>query len=133
MQNQRIEQITLDEIRQLEVNDEREEVKDFDLTAPADDSVVRNLQSIVQEGIARRASDIHLLTEKDRFHYTYRLEGDLVQRQDLDLKLIGRTDNLLAQLMGIEAMDKNRGVPLSGRITVSMGDRRISIRAERLR
>ena len=132
MQNQRIQQITQDEIRQLEVNDDQEEVKDFDLNDPADDSVVRNLQSIVQEGITRRASDIHLLTEKDRFHYTYRLEGDLVERRDLDLKLIGRTDNLLTQLMGFEAMDKNRGLPLSGRFTARIGDRRIAIRAERL-
>src|ERR1700758_4381577 len=132
MQNQRIQQITQDEIRQLDVDDEQEEVKDFDLNDPADDSVVRNLQSIVQEGITRRASDIHLLTEKDRFHYTYRLEGDLVERRDLDLKLIGRTDNLLTQLMGFEAMDKNRGLPLSGRFTARIGDRRIAIRAERL-
>ena len=132
MQNQRIHQITQDEIRQLEVYDGEEEVKDFDLNAPANDSVVRNLQAIVQEGITRRASDIHLLTEKDRFHYTYRLEGDLIERRDLDLKLIGRTDNLLAQLMGFEAMDKNRGLPLSGRFTVRLGDRRIAIRAERL-
>jgi type II secretory ATPase GspE/PulE/Tfp pilus assembly ATPase PilB-like protein len=131
-QNQRIQQITQDEIRQLEADDGREEVKDFDLNAPSVDSVVRNLQSIVQEGITRRASDIHLLTEKDRFHYTYRIEGDLVERRDLDLKLIGRTDNLLAQLMGFEAMDKNKGLPLSGRFTVRMGDRRIAMRAERL-
>jgi type II secretory ATPase GspE/PulE/Tfp pilus assembly ATPase PilB-like protein len=132
MQNQRIQQITQDEIRQLDSDDGQEEVKDFDLNAPADDSVVRNLQSIVQEGITRRASDIHLLTEKDRFHYTYRLEGDLVERRDLDLKLVGRTDNLLTQLMGFEAMDKNRGLPLSGRFTARIGDRRIAIRAERL-
>ncbi len=131
-QNQRIQQITQDEIRQLEADDGREEVKDFDLNAPSVDSVVRNLQSIVQEGITRRASDIHLLTEKDRFHYTYRIEGDLVERRDLDLKLIGRTDNLLTQLMGFEAMDKNKGLPLSGRFTVRMGDRRIAMRAERL-
>ncbi|HET9378251.1 MAG TPA: ATPase, T2SS/T4P/T4SS family [Chthoniobacterales bacterium] len=132
MQNQRIQQITQDEIRQLDVDDGQEEVKDFDLNAPADDSVVRNLQAVVQEGITRRASDIHLLTEKDRFHYTYRLEGDLVERRDLDLKLVGRTDNLLTQLMGFEAMDKNRGLPLSGRFTARIGDRRIAIRAERL-
>jgi type II secretory ATPase GspE/PulE/Tfp pilus assembly ATPase PilB-like protein len=132
MQNQRIHQITQDEIRQLEVDSDQEEVKDFDLNAPADDSVVRNLQAIVQEGITRRASDIHLLTEKDRFHYTYRLEGDLVERRDLDLKLVGRTDNLLTQLMGFEAMDKNRGLPLSGRFTARIGDRRIAVRAERL-
>jgi type II secretory ATPase GspE/PulE/Tfp pilus assembly ATPase PilB-like protein len=132
IRNRRIEQITQDEIRQLEVDDGEEEVKDFDLNAPADDSVVRNLQSIVHEGITRRASDIHLLTEKDRFHYTYRLEGDLIQRRDLDLKLIARTDNLLTQLMGFEAMDKNRGLPLSGRFTARLGDRRIAIRAERL-
>jgi type II secretory ATPase GspE/PulE/Tfp pilus assembly ATPase PilB-like protein len=131
-QNQRIQQITQDEIRQLDADDGREEVKDFDLNAVSGDSVVRNLQSIVQEGITRRASDIHLLTEKDRFHYTYRIEGDLVERRDLDQKLIGRTDNLLTQLMGFEAMDKNKGLPLSGRFTVRMGDRRIAMRAERL-
>src|ERR1700756_2106336 len=132
MQNQRIQQITQDEIRQLDVDDEQEEVKDFNLNDPADDSVVRNLQSIVQEGITRRASDIHLLTEKDRFHYTYRLEGDLIQRRDLDLKLIARTDNLLTQLMGFEAMDKNRGLPLSGRFTARIGDRPLSIPVGRL-
>jgi type II secretory ATPase GspE/PulE/Tfp pilus assembly ATPase PilB-like protein len=131
-QNQRIQQITQDEIRQLDADDGREEVKDFDLNAASVDSVVRNLQSIVQEGITRQASDIHLLTEKDRFHYTYRIEGDLVERRDLDLKLVGRTDNLLTQLMGFEAMDKNKGLPLSGRFTVRMGDRRIAMRAERL-
>jgi type II secretory ATPase GspE/PulE/Tfp pilus assembly ATPase PilB-like protein len=131
-QNQRIQQITQDEIRQLDDDDTREQVKDFDLNAPSVDSVVRNLQSIVQEGITRRASDIHLLTEKGRFHYTYRIEGDLVERRDLDLKLIGRTDNLLTQLMGFEAMDKHKGMPLSGRFTVRMGDRRIAMRAERL-
>jgi hypothetical protein len=106
-QNQRIQKITQDEIRQLDVEEMREEVKDFDLNSPSDDSVVRNLQAIVLEGINRRASDIHLLTEKDRFHYTYRLDGDLIERRDLDLRLIGRTDNLLTQLMGFEAMDKN--------------------------
>ena len=132
MQNQRIQQITQDEIRQLDDEDARDEVKDFDLNSPSDDSVVRNLQSIVQEGINRRASDIHLLTEKDRFHYTYRLEGDLVERRDLDLKLVGRTDNLLTLLMGFEAMDRNRGLPLSGRFTAKLGDRRIAMRAERL-
>jgi type II secretory ATPase GspE/PulE/Tfp pilus assembly ATPase PilB-like protein len=131
-QNQRIQQITQDEIRQLEADDGREEVKDFDLNAASVDSVVRNLQSVVQEGISRQASDIHLLTEKDRFHYTYRIEGDLVERRNLDLKLVGRTDNLLAQLMGFEAMDKNKGMPLSGRFTARMGDRRIAMRAERL-
>ena len=131
-QNQRIQQITQDEIRQLEADDGRDEVKDFDLNAASSDSVVRNLQAIVQEGITRQASDIHLLTEKDRFHYTYRIEGDLIERRDLDLKLIGRTDNLLAQLMGFEAMDKNKGLPLSGRFTARMGDRRIAMRVERL-
>jgi type II secretory ATPase GspE/PulE/Tfp pilus assembly ATPase PilB-like protein len=131
-QNQRIHQITQDEIRQLDADDGRDEVKDFDLNAPSVDSVVRNLQAIVQEGITRRASDIHLLTEKDRFHYTYRIEGDLVERRDLDLKLVGRTDNLLTQLMGFETMDKNKGLPLSGRFTARMGDRRIAMRAERL-
>jgi type II secretory ATPase GspE/PulE/Tfp pilus assembly ATPase PilB-like protein len=34
--------------------------------------------------------------------------------------------------MGFEAMDKNKGLPLSGRFTVRMGDRRIAMRAERL-
>jgi type II secretory ATPase GspE/PulE/Tfp pilus assembly ATPase PilB-like protein len=131
-QNQRIQQITQDEIRLLDADDGRDEVKDFDLNAPSSDSVVRNLQSIVQEGITRQASDIHLLTEKNRFHYTYRIEGDLVERRDLDLKLVGRTDNLLTQLMGFEAMDKNKGLPLSGRFTARMGDRRIAMRAERL-
>jgi type II secretory ATPase GspE/PulE/Tfp pilus assembly ATPase PilB-like protein len=131
-QNQRIQKITQDEIRQLDVEEMREEVKDFDLNSPSDDSVVRNLQAIVLEGINRRASDIHLLTEKDRFHYTYRLDGDLIERRDLDLRLIGRTDNLLTQLMGFEAMDKNKGLPLSGRFTVRLGDRRIAMRSERL-
>jgi type II secretory ATPase GspE/PulE/Tfp pilus assembly ATPase PilB-like protein len=128
----RIQQITTDEIRKLETDDTEDELKDFDLNHPADDSVVRNLQSIIQEGITRRASDIHLLTEKQRFHFTLRLEGDLIERRDLDLKLIGRTDNLLTQLMGFETMDKNRGLPLSGRFTARIGDRRIAIRAERL-
>src|SRR5258708_22798101 len=132
MQNQRIQQITQDEIRQLDSDDGQEEIKDFDLNAPADDSVVRNLQSIVQEGITRRASDIHLLTEKDQFHYTYRFEGDLIERRDLDLKLLGRTDNLLTQLMRFDAMAKNRGLPLSGRFTAKLGDRRIPIRSQRL-
>src|SRR6516162_7662330 len=127
----RIQQITTDEIRKLETDDTKDEIKDFDLNRAADDSVVRNLQSIIQEGITR-ASDIHLLTEKQRFHFTLRLEGDLIERRDLDLKLIGRTDNLLTQLMGFETMDKNRGLPLSGRFTVRIGDRRIAIRAERL-
>src|SRR5260370_2480566 len=116
MQNQRIQQITQDEIRQLDADDGQEAGKDFDLNTPADDSVVRNLQSIVQEGITRRASDIHLLTEKDRFHYTYRLEGDLREPRDRDLKLVGRRDDLLTQLMGFEAMDKNRGLPLTWRL-----------------
>src|SRR5258708_21628299 len=107
MQNQRIQQITQDEILQLDADDGQEEVKDFDLNTPADDSVVRNLQSIVQEGITRRASDIHLLTEKDRFHYTYRLEGDLGERRDLDLKLVGGPDNVLTKLMGFWSMDNN--------------------------
>ncbi|HEV3211336.1 MAG TPA: ATPase, T2SS/T4P/T4SS family [Chthoniobacterales bacterium] len=128
----RIQQITRDEIRKLEGDDAGEELRDFDLNQPADDSVVRNLQSIVQEGITRQASDIHLLTEKERFHFTLRLEGDLIERRDLDLKLVGRTDNFLTQLMGFETMDKNRGLPLSGRFTARMGDRRIAIRAERL-
>jgi type II secretory ATPase GspE/PulE/Tfp pilus assembly ATPase PilB-like protein len=131
-QNQRIQKITQDEIRQLDVDDARDEVRDFDLNTPSEDSVVRNLQAIVLEGVNRRASDIHLLTEKDRFHYTYRLDGDLIERRDLDLKLIGRTDNLLTQLMGFEAMDKNKGLPLSGRFTVRVGDRRIAMRSERL-
>jgi type II secretory ATPase GspE/PulE/Tfp pilus assembly ATPase PilB-like protein len=34
--------------------------------------------------------------------------------------------------MGFEVMDKNRGLPLSGRFTARLGDRRIAIRAERL-
>jgi type II secretory ATPase GspE/PulE/Tfp pilus assembly ATPase PilB-like protein len=128
----RIQQITTDEIRKLDTDDSEDEIKDFDLNQAADDSVVRNLQSIIQEGITRRASDIHLLTEKERFHFTLRLEGDLIERRDLDLKLVGRTDNFLTQLMGFETMDKNRGLPLSGRFTAKIGDRRIAIRAERL-
>ena len=130
--NAQIQQITLDEIRQLDVDSGLDEVKDFDLNAPASDGVVRNLQAIVQEGITRQASDIHLLTESDRFHYTYRIEGDLIERTDLDLKLITRTDNFLTQLMGFDSMDKNKGLPLSGRFTARIGDRRIAMRAERL-
>ena len=105
--------ITQDEIRHFDTDDGRDEVEDFDLNAASSDSVVRNLQAIVQEGITRQASDIHMLTEKDRFHYTYRIEGDLIERRDLDLKLIGRTDDLLTQLMGFEAMDENKGMPLA--------------------
>ena len=97
---------------------------------PAAETVTRLVDRIVAEGIAQRASDIHLEPEESGIAVRYRVDG-LLRLATLLPKAVGLP--LVSRVKIMAAMDiADRLRPQGGHASVELGDTRVDLRVSTL-
>lgn len=121
------------ELDAIEVDDRAEEIADFNVTEKHDEPLAQLVAKIVSDGVKNRASDIHIKCDKDRVHYSYRIDGDMGEKFEIPMKLKDRVDAFLLNLMGLAPEERAKRPGISGRFTVNYLRRSIDMRFERHR
>jgi len=101
--------------------------------ANADDSdspVVKLCNMIIQEGIAHRASDIHIEPFADRVRVRYRIDGVLVERDAVPHRLMSSMNSRFKIMGNIDISEKRR--PQDGRIKMATGGKHFDLRVSLL-
>ncbi len=117
----------------IEVDDHSEEINDFNVTEKHDEPLAQLVAKICSDGIKQRASDIHIKCDKERVHYSYRIDGDMGEKFEIPMKLKDRVDAFLLNLMGLAPEERTKRPGISGRFTVNYLRRSIDMRFERHR
>jgi type IV pilus assembly protein PilB len=101
------------------------------LTAGGDDApIVRYVNSILDQAIQNRASDIHLEPTEGDLRIRYRIDGVL---HEVDVVPRAVQAALISRLKIMSNVDiTERRVPQNGRITVQLGQRMVDLRAATL-
>lgn len=121
------------EIDAIEVDEGSDEINDFNVSEKHDEPLAQLVAKMVSDGIKNRASDIHVKCEKDRVHYSYRIDGDMGEKFEIPWKLKDRVDAFLLNLMGLAPEERAKRPGISGRFTVNYLRRSIDMRFERHR
>lgn len=121
------------EIDAIEVDEDSEVINDFNVSEKHDEPLAQLVAKMVSDGIKNRASDIHVKCEKDRVHYSYRIDGDMGEKYEIPWKLKDRVDAFLLNLMGLAPEERAKRPGISGRFTVNYLRRSIDMRFERHR
>ena len=121
------------DIDAIEVDERGEEILDFNVTGKHDEPLAQLVAKICSDGIKQRASDIHIKCDKERVHYSYRIDGDMGEKYEIPMKLKDRVDAFLLNLMGLAPEERAKRPGISGRFTVSYLRRSIDMRFERHR
>lgn len=117
----------------IEVDDRDDEINDFNVTEKHTEPLAQLVAKICSDGIKQRASDIHIKCDKDRVHYSYRIDGDMGEKFEIPMKLKDRVDAFLLNLMGLAPEERAVRPGISGRFTVNYLRRSIDMRFERHR
>lgn len=117
----------------IEVDERGEEIKDFNVTEKHEEPLAQLVAKIVSDGVKHRASDIHIKCDKERVHYSYRIDGDMGTKYEIPMKLKDRVDAFLLNLMGLAPEERAKRPGISGRFTVNYLRRAIDMRFERHR
>lgn len=121
--------VTGEEIEVVEQGSESFAKSDFDLTKDQEEPTAELARGILLKAVQIGASDIHFKVEKQRFYYSYRIDGDLGQKMELPYGIRSKLDAFFILRAGhsIEA----KLAPISGRFAISVQSRKIDIRYER--
>ena len=93
-----------------------------DIDAP----VIKLLQTIFEEAVQMRASDIHIEPEEKKLVVRFRIDGVLHPQVETDPKISPALTVRLKLLAGLDIAEKR--LPMDGRISVRTGTQRIDIR-----
>jgi len=98
------------------------------LTSVDEDApVVRYVNSLLEQGIQNRASDLHLEPTEHEMRVRYRIDGVL---HEVDEVPRGVQSALISRLKIMANMDiTERRIPQNGRITVRIGQRQVDLRS----
>ncbi|MDF1740138.1 MAG: ATPase, T2SS/T4P/T4SS family [Verrucomicrobiales bacterium] len=121
------------DIDAIEVDERGEEILDFNVTGKHEEPLAQLVAKICSDGIKQRASDIHIKCDKERVHYSYRIDGDMGEKYEIPMKLKDRVDAFLLNLMGLAPEERAKRPGISGRFTVNYLRRSIDMRFERHR
>lgn len=124
---------TKSELDSIEVDEVAEDINDFNITTTYDEPLTQFVATMMSEAIKGHASDVHIKCEKERVHYSYRIDGDMGQKHEIPMKLRDRLDAFLLNQMGLAPEERSKRPGISGRFTVSYLRRSIDIRYERHR
>jgi type II secretory ATPase GspE/PulE/Tfp pilus assembly ATPase PilB-like protein len=107
--------------------DEEEEAKLEQLLAEeAQVPAIRTLNRLILQAIRSRASDIHIMPQKDKLYIRYRVDGVLIDKTTLNMQM---HDALLSRLKIMSNMNiAERRRPQDGQYTVSVDGKNIDIR-----
>ena len=99
-------------------------------TAGNDAPIVRLVESIISQAMARRASDIHLEPLARRFRVRYRIDGILAPGEDLPWRLQRPLVSRLKILANMNIAEKR--LPQDGRARISLQGRTLDLRVSSL-
>ncbi|HWG99267.1 MAG TPA: GspE/PulE family protein [Pilimelia sp.] len=101
------------------------------LTTVGDDApIVRYVNSLIEQAIQNRASDLHLEPTENEMRVRYRIDGVM---HEVDVVPKAVQSALISRLKIMSAVDiTERRVPQNGRITVQIGSRSVDLRTATL-
>jgi type IV pilus assembly protein PilB len=103
--------------------------KAFETDNVVDAPIVKLVNIIFQGAVAKRASDIHIEPQEDRVLVRYRVDGELEEVMEQDLKTIHALVARIKIISGLNIAEKR--IPQDGRITVNIQkkpyDMRVSV------
>jgi MSHA biogenesis protein MshE len=91
-----------------------------------DAPVARLLQSIFEDAVQVRASDIHIEPQEHALQIRFRIDGVLQQQAQSSSAIAGALTQRLKLMAGLDIAE--RRMPLDGRFTVTARDREIDVR-----
>lgn len=115
-----------DNAEDLETIEKREEAEESQLTDEEGRQVVKLVSTIIQEAIARRASDIHLEPQETYLKLRYRVDGDLMVMPPIPGKLMPQILSRIKLLAKMDIAEKRK--PLDGRFTVRARGKEVDLR-----
>ncbi|MFI7598760.1 GspE/PulE family protein [Actinoplanes sp. NPDC049681] len=99
-------------------------------TTSDDAPIVRYVNSLIEQAVQNRASDLHLEPTEDGLRVRYRIDGVL---HELDMVSRGVMSALISRLKIMSGVDiTEKRVPQNGRITVMIRDRKVDLRTATL-
>ncbi|MFN4259220.1 MAG: GspE/PulE family protein [Gemmataceae bacterium] len=101
-----------------------------DLDAEGDAPVVKLVNLMIQEAVTLRASDIHVEPFVDRVRIRFRIDGVLVERDNLPRRLLAPLTARIKVMGGIDIAEKRR--PQDGRIKTAIGGKHFDLRVSLL-
>jgi MSHA biogenesis protein MshE len=114
---------------QRDIERERGVVDINQMTLAIDDveaPVVKLLQTIFEEAVQMRASDIHIEPEESKLVVRFRIDGVLHQEVEADAKITSALNVRLKLLAGLDIAEKR--LPQDGSISIKVGSERVDIR-----
>lgn len=110
----------------LQTVEKREEAEEAQLTDEEGRQVVKLVNTIIQEAIARKASDIHLEPQETHLRLRYRVDGDLMVMPPIPGKLMPQILSRVKLLAKMDIAEKRK--PLDGRFTVRAKSKEVDLR-----
>jgi type IV pilus assembly protein PilB len=95
-----------------------------------DAAIIKFVQNVINEGVKRRASDIHVEPMLDHLRIRYRIDGVCLPVDPTPKRLQGAIIQRLKIMAGMMIEEKRR--PQDGRIKVKIGDKRLDLRVSSL-
>jgi type IV pilus assembly protein PilB len=91
-----------------------------------DGAIIKFVQNIINEGVKRRASDIHVEPMLDHLRIRYRIDGICLPVDPTPKRLQGAILQRIKIMAGMQIEEKRR--PQDGRIKVKIGEKRLDLR-----
>lgn len=115
-----------------ELGEDLGDVVDFGGTGLSgeDAPVVRLLQSVFEDAIQARASDIHLEPQEGGLHIRFRIDGQLHMQTQADSKISSAVVQRLKLMSGLDISEKR--LPQDGRFNVLVREQTIDVRISTL-
>ncbi|HOM18256.1 MAG TPA: ATPase, T2SS/T4P/T4SS family [Thermoguttaceae bacterium] len=88
--------------------------------------IVRLVHVLISEAVQMRASDIHIEPFEDRIRARYRIDGVLMERDNLPRRLLGAVLSRIKILSKLDIAERRR--TQDGRIKITIGDKELDLR-----
>jgi len=116
----------LSEDEELQTVNKEDESQEEQLSDEEGQQVVKLVNSIIQDAIARKASDIHLEPQETFLKLRIRIDGDLMVMPPIPARLMPQILSRVKLLARMDIAEKRR--PLDGRFTVRARGKEVDLR-----
>jgi len=116
-----------EEITVLEAPEEEEDLEaERLLSEEAQVPAIRTLNRLILQAIRSRASDIHIMPQKDKLYIRYRIDGVLMDKTTLNMQIHNALLSRLKIMSNMNIAERRR--PQDGQYTVKVDSKNIDIR-----
>jgi len=116
-----------EEITVLEAPEEEEDLEaERLLSEEAQVPAIRTLNRLILQAIRSRASDIHIMPQKDKLYIRYRIDGVLMDKTTLNMQIHNALLSRLKIMSNMNIAERRR--PQDGQYTVKVDGKNIDIR-----